>query len=166
MTPEEVRKAQQKARKSEEEAMNETRPQIIRNLRLERLESHQQTLYSALSHEGGWTAGQIRNRLQLIWQVISEKRGEIQHRESMRVGWWTLWIAVAAVVVPGFLALILHSVSSRPRPSKTDLERSPPSLQTPATTNVLSEQDSSSTTATPSPEQSATVQSLSDTPSP
>src|SRR5438094_8064309 len=127
MTPEEVRKAQQKARKAEEEAMNETRPQIIHNLRIERLESHQQTLYSALSHEGGWTAGQIRDRLQLIGQVLSEKRSEIQHRESMRVGWWTLWIAVAAVFVPILLAVVSHILFSRPQLSRAAQGSSPPS---------------------------------------
>jgi len=92
---------------------------------------------------------------------IDELRLEIQtlqHRESIRLGRRTFWVAVAAVVVPVFVAVAFHILSSRPQPSKTDLDNSLPSLQTPAPRAVSPEPEMSSKIETPSPKQSATAQ--------
>lgn len=144
MTPEE--------RERYDKSWRETTPQKLLGLRLDELESYYQFFCSALTWfpEAQWKAKECRERVAQLSLEIQKR----QHRESMRVGRATLWLALAAVVVP----IVFHILSPKPQPSKTDPENSPASLQTPMPTDVSQEQEQSSMTATPSPEQSATLQ--------
>ena len=144
MTPEQ--------RESYDKSWRETTPQKLHRFRLDQLESYYQFFCSALTwfSEDQWKAKECRERVAQLSLEIQKR----QHRESMRVGRATLCLALAAVVVP----IVFHILSSKPQPSKTDPENLPASLKTPMATDVSQEQEQSSMTATPSPEQSATLQ--------
>src|SRR5207248_2465340 len=95
---------------------------------------------------------------------IQDRNADRRHREMMYAGRKTFWVAALAVVVPIVLFVISHILSSRPQPSKTDLENSQPSQPIPQPTSLSPEPEANSSNTTPSPEQSATLQPLSTTP--
>lgn len=139
------------------EALKETEPNKLRGMPPEKLMEYEQYFAQLLAGFGMEQRG--HEPLRQGCQARMESLGrEIQHRESMRLGRWTFWVAVAAVFVPVFVAVTFHILSSRPQPSKTDLGNSPSTLQTPPPTAVSPEPEASSKIETPSQEQSAIAQ--------